>query len=123
MKWFLGIVIVLGLTSSSLSNMNIENQLLNQKWMLLESKTNSNHHQFTNKQVLHKNENFKTSLIFKENGVLIERHGPESENPFFISDWKFVKEKQMLKISNSRHWDGLYDIDHLDQHSLKLSKR
>ncbi len=123
MKWLLISVIVIGLTSSSVLNMNIENQLLDEKWMLIESKSKSDNHQFTNKHVHVKNENLKSSLIFKENGVLIERHGPETENPFFISDWKFVKEKQMLQITNSRHWNGLYDIDHLDKHSLRLKKR
>ena len=123
MKWLLSSVLVIGLTSSSVLMMHIENQLLDEKWMLIESKSKSNKHQFTNKHIHTKNENLKTSLIFKENGVLIERHGPETENPFFISDWKFVKEKQMLKISNSRHWNGLYDIEHLDKHTLRLSKR
>jgi hypothetical protein len=123
MKWLLGIAIVFGLTSSNLLDVSSEHQLLNEKWMLIESRSNSNHHKFTNKQIHVKNENLKTSLIFKENGVLIERHGPETSNPFFISDWKFVKEKQMLKISNSRHWNGLYNIEHLDKHTLRLSKR
>jgi hypothetical protein len=123
MKWLLSIAIVFGLTSSTLDTMTIENQLLNEKWMLIESKSKSDHHQFTNKHIHVKNENLKTSLIFKENGVLIERHGPETDNPFFISDWKFVKEKQMLKISSSRHWNGLYTIDHLDKHSLRLVRR
>ena len=123
MKWFLSIAVVFSLTSSSLMNMNIENQLLDEKWMLLDSKSNSNHHQFTNKHIHVKNENLKKSLIFKENGVLVERNGSDANNPFFISDWKFVNEKELIKISNSRNWNGIYNISYLDKHTLKLTKR
>ena len=123
MKWLLSSLILIGLTSSSVLNMNVENQLLDEKWMLIESKSESNHHQFTNKHVHVKNENLETSLIFKENSVLVERHGPETSNPFSISNWKFVKGDQFIQITGSSHWNGLYAINHLDKHTLKLIKR
>ena len=125
MKWLLSALIVFSLTSSNLSLMSFENQLLNENWLLIESKSKGNLHQFTSRSADAKRENVKTCLIFKENGVLIERNDLNTTKPFSISDWRFIEEgnKQFLKISNSRHWNGRYVIDQLDKYHLSLIRK
>lgn len=123
MKWPLSVMLIFSLMSSDLPLSNLQNQLIDEKWFLIESKPNANFLQFTKKDVSAKSEDFKASLKFKENGILIERHDSETAEPFYISGWVINNSKAELEISNSRHWNGFYKIDHIDNQTLRLIKK
>lgn len=123
MKLVLSIGLSFILMSFSL-NLEIEKSLLNYRWVLLEAKSEKakNISYFTN-QVKSLQANLQqTALTFKDNGVLIEKHENNTDEPFFISNWKkFQKgDQEYILISHSRHWTGTYLIKQLDHHQLQL---
>lgn len=122
MKYAALILVSVTLTSLTLFSPT-RTKLIDRKWIFQEASTqrNSSLKKFSSAA---KASETKSTLLFKENGILVEMHKADLSNPYFISDWQIVSGhgKEILKISNSRQWSGAYQIVAISQQQLQLKK-